>query len=328
MLKYLSKFTHMPNVDVIIPTHNCIFIAEAIESVIHQTHQNINIIIIDDGSNNDTRDTVQRYRNLYPGKIIYYYQHHQGPAAARNTGFKKSSNEYIAFLDADDIWLPEKIEKQLLKFKNDLNIGFVYCDNYFIDKSGNIIKDYVRKVKLVEGDILLDFFMDFFLITSGIMLKRSCLERTGMFDENLEVGEDFDFFLRLAQNYKAGVVKEKLFKRRVWKESLSKQDYEKNQKIDISTLKKFYTDNHDFYSKYKKIIKKRLSEMYFKFGYAYLENCRNLKAIKQFLNSSLYEFNPKVLKNLVACLMPCKIRKYFRDKLKLNNLYKYFLKKY
>lgn len=157
----------MQNVDVIIPIHNCIFIAEAIESVIRQTHQNINIIIIDDGSTDDTKDTVYRFSNLYPSKINYYYQHQQGPAAARNTGLKKSSNEYIAFLDADDIWLPEKIEKQLLKFKKDLNIGFVYCDNYFIDRSGNMIKDYVRKVKLVEGDILLDFFMDFFLFTSS-----------------------------------------------------------------------------------------------------------------------------------------------------------------
>ncbi|MDP8315487.1 MAG: glycosyltransferase family A protein [Candidatus Celaenobacter antarcticus] len=131
----------MPNVDVIIPIHNCIFIAEAIESVIHQTHKNINIIIIDDGSTDYTKDTIHRFRDLYPCKIDYYYQHQQGPAGARNTGIKKSSNEYIAFLDADDIWLPEKIEKQLLKFKKDPEIGFVYCDNYFIDKSGNIIKN-------------------------------------------------------------------------------------------------------------------------------------------------------------------------------------------
>ena len=294
----------MQNVDVIIPTHNCIFIAEAIESVIHQTYQNLNIIIIDDGSTDDTKDTVYRFSNLYPSKINYYYQHQQGPAAARNTGIKNSRNEYIAFLDADDIWLPEKIEKQLLKFKNDPDIGFVYCDNYFIDKSGNIIKDYVRKVKLVEGNILLDFFMDFFLITSGIMLKRSCIERTGMFDINLEVGEDFEFFLRLAQHFKAGVVKEKLFKRRVWKESLSKQDYEMNTKGDIETLKKFTAGHPAFYKKHRKLIKKRMAEMYFKFGYAYRMHGKNLKAYFQFVNSLKCYFNFKALKNIIVCLLP------------------------
>ncbi|MDP8315489.1 MAG: hypothetical protein RAP70_10530 [Candidatus Celaenobacter antarcticus] len=100
----------------------------------------------------------------------------------------------------------------------------------------------------------------------------------------------------------------------------------KNQKIDISTLRKNYIDNHDFYSKYKKIIKKGLSGMYSKFGYAYLENCRNLKALVQFLNSSLYWFNYKVLNKLVACLIPCEMIKYFGDKLPLNNLHKFIVK--
>lgn len=87
----------MLNVDVIIPVQKRIFIIEAIESVIHQTHQNINIIIID-GSADDAKNIVHRFCNLYPCKINYYYQHQQGPAVARNTGIKKSSNEYIAFL--------------------------------------------------------------------------------------------------------------------------------------------------------------------------------------------------------------------------------------
>ena len=304
----------MPNVDVIIPTHNCIFIAKAIESVIHQTHQNLHIIIIDDGSTDDTKDTVYRFSNLYPSKINYYYQNKQGPAAARNTGIKKSSNKYIAFLDADDIWLPEKLEKQLLKFKNSPDIGFVYCDNYFIDQSGNIIKDYVRKVKLIEGDILLDFFMDFFLITSGIMLKRTCIQKIGMFDKNLAVGEDFDFFLRLAQHFTAGVVKEKLFKRRVWKGSLSKQDYELNTKVDIETLKNFTANHPAFNNKHRKLIKKRMSDMYFKFGYALRKHGNNFKALIKIVSSLKYHFHANVAKELVLCLLPNWIIKTLKKK--------------
>ncbi len=301
MLKCLSKFTHMPNVDVIIPTHNCIFIAKAIESVIRQTHQNLHIIIIDDGSTDDAKDTVYRFRNLYPGKINYYYQHQQGPAAARNTGMIKSNSEYIASLDADDIWLPDKIEKQLLEFKRNPDIGFVYCDNYFIDKGGNIIKDYMRKIKLVEGDILLDFFMDFFLITSGIIFKRSCLKKTGVFDKNLEVGEDYEFFLRLAQHFKAGVVREKLFKRRVWKGSLSKQDYEKNAEVDILTLKNFIKTNPSFYLAHKKAVNLRIADLFFKLGYAHREKSNYFKAYSPLINSIQYHYNYKALKNLILC---------------------------
>ncbi len=294
----------MPNVDVIIPTHNCIFIAKAIESVIRQTHQNLHIIIIDDGSTDDAKDTVYRFRNLYPGKINYYYQHQQGPAAARNTGIKRSSNEYIAFLDADDIWLPEKLEKQLLIYKKNPDIGFVYCDNYFIDKSGNIIKDYIRKVKLVEGNILLDFFMDFFLITSAIIIKRSCIQKVGLFNENLQVGEDFEFFLRLAKYYTAGVVREKLLKRRVWARSLSKRDYELNTRIDIETLKKFISVHSAFNNMHRQLIMKRMSDMYFKFGYMYLEHKKNLKALTQFTLSLRFFLNIKAIKGLISSILP------------------------
>lgn len=302
----------MRAVDVIIPTHNCIYIAEAIESVLNQTYKNLQVIVIDDGSNDNTSELIQAFLKKFPDKISYYYQEQQGPAAARNTGIKKSSNEYIAFLDADDIWLPDKIEKQLEVFNQNPDIGFVYCDNYFIDKNEKIIKDYVRKVKLVEGDILLDFFMDFFLITSGIILKRICLKKTGLFDEALEVGEDFDFFLRLAKNFRAGVVKKKLYFRRVWLSSLSKQNFELNRIIDIQTLIRFIKKNPSFYNKNVNKIKKRFSEFFINFGYDYLDNGNNFKALKSFISAYKYNWKSFKIKFIFVCLLPINIRRMLK----------------
>ncbi|MEA2104055.1 MAG: glycosyltransferase family A protein [Candidatus Cloacimonadota bacterium] len=295
----------MKKVSVIIPTYNCPYLGEAIESVLTQTYKNIEIIIVDDGTTNNLKISLEKYKN----RIKYLYQENSGPAAARNLGMKNATGDYIAFLDADDIWLPEKVEKQLAIFEENSDFGFAYCDNYFITKTGKTIENYIRKVKLVKGDILLDFFLDFFLITSGIILKRECLEKTGLFDEQLPVGEDFEFFLRLCRHYKAGVVKKKLYNRRVWQESLSKQDYELNKKIDIETLKKFISVNPAFYKKYRKVIRKRMADLYFKFGYAYRMHGENLKAYFQFVNSLKCGFNFKAFKNVVLCLVPCGFRR-------------------
>jgi len=299
----------MRNVDVIIPTHNCIYISEAIESVLKQTNRDLHITIVDDGSTDDTKNIVAEFTDTFPGRISYHFQKQKGPAAARNTGIRKSNNEYIAFLDADDRWLPKKIEKQLALFNHNPEIGFVYCDNYFMDQDGKIINDYVRKVKLVEGDILLDFFMDFFLITSSIILKRSCLKQSGIFNENLEVGEDFEFFFRLAKYFRAGVVKEKLFERRVWTESLSKQNFELNKKIDIQTVTRFIKNNKNFYAENRKDIDVRMNQLYTKFGYAYLEHGKNWRAYKSFLEARKYNKRSLKLKYLILCLLPLFVKR-------------------
>lgn len=153
------------------------------------------------------------------------------------------------------------------------------------------------------------FFMDFFLITSSIVLKRSCLEKAGFFNEDLQVGEDFEFFLRLAISYKAGVIKEKMFLRRVYKNSLSKQDYELNRSTDIRTLQSFIEKYHDFYRQNKKKIDQRLRQLYIKFGYAHLDHGHNFKAFKWFLLASKFKKRLTNLKYYLLCLIPTNLRK-------------------
>lgn len=302
----------MQNVDVIIPTHNCIFIDEAIKSALDQSYHDINIYIVDDGSTDNTKERVNILLESNQGKIHYFKQKQKGPASARNTGIEQGSGDYISFLDADDIWLPHKIEKQLEVFKKNPDIGFVYCDNYFIDRNGDKISDYVRKIKLVEGNILLDFFMDFFLITSSVMLKRSCLETVGFLNENLQVGEDFEFFLRLADNFKAGVVREKLFLRRVWNESLSKQDFELNRNTDLMTIQYFIDHNEDFRRSNRVLINNRFNQLYTNLGYAFLQHNKRMKALKAFFKTKNYKKRAFKLKYIILCILPKFLTKIFQ----------------
>ncbi|GAH83893.1 unnamed protein product, partial [marine sediment metagenome] len=122
-------------VSVIIPTYNrADMVGRAIQSVINQTYQDFEIIIIDDASTDNTREVAREFQERE--KRIKYFKHeiNKGGGAARNTGIKNSKGEYIAFLDSDDEWYPEKLEKQIEIFnKNDENLGVVYSGVFYID---------------------------------------------------------------------------------------------------------------------------------------------------------------------------------------------------
>ncbi|MDP8315492.1 MAG: glycosyltransferase [Candidatus Celaenobacter antarcticus] len=298
-------------VSVIIPAYNSAkFIREAVESVSNQTHKNLEIIIIDDGSTDDTKQIVQNYND----RIKYFYQKNEGAAAARNLGITKSTGDYIAFLDADDIWEKYKIEKQLSIITRYPEYKFVYCDVDFVNSNKKTIQNYPRKVEILKGDILLPFINKYFLLLPTIILDSKCISKIGYFNKNLKVGEDFDFILRLTKNYKGYGIGEKLYMRRIHKNSLSRQDYKLDSQNDISILKNFIKENPVFYKKNEKILKKRLSELHFKFGYRLLSNSKNLEAFYQFLVSLNCSLNFKSMKNIFLCFIPKNTRDYIKKR--------------
>ena len=127
-------------VSAIIPTYNSVnYISEAINSVLNQTYKNCEIIVVDDGSTDNTRKTVENYIRKYPHKIKYFYQENKGPSAARNKGIKEARGNYIAFLDSDDLWLPDKLEKQISLFMKDVSLKLTYCGGYYEDEEGSVI---------------------------------------------------------------------------------------------------------------------------------------------------------------------------------------------
>src|SRR5437867_1708261 len=120
----------MPKVSIVIPTYNYgRYVVEAVESVLNQSFQDREVIVVDDGSTDDTRERLERFR----GRIRYIYQRNKGLPAARNTGIRAARGAYVAFLDSDDLWLPEKLALQVPILDTRQQVGMVYTDAHLFD---------------------------------------------------------------------------------------------------------------------------------------------------------------------------------------------------
>ncbi len=186
-----------PKVSVVIPVYNGEkYIRHAIKSVAEQTYPNVEIIVVDDGSTDNTKDLVT---NNFPS-VVYVYQENQGAAAARNLGIKNSTGEYLAFLDSDDIWLPEKIARQMAAIKKNPEIKIVHT-NIRVEVDGRM-RDTVYPTDHQAGRIFEELLLQQgSVVCSTLLLRRECLEKVGYFDEELRTAEDVHLFLRLAYYY-------------------------------------------------------------------------------------------------------------------------------
>lgn len=178
-------------VSVIIPTYNQPKLLQlTIESVLAQTYPNIELIVIDDGSTEDTAAMIAQYK----GKLTYIKQENQGGPAATNNGIRAASGEYLTFLDHDDLMLPTKIERQVQLLDTRPEIGLVHCRYYHIDGNGNIMD----KIGLLPANkSLKELVYSNFLWAGGPMIRRQCLDQVGLYDEELW-SEDWDLWLRIA----------------------------------------------------------------------------------------------------------------------------------
>jgi glycosyltransferase involved in cell wall biosynthesis len=212
--------------DVVIPTCNSgKYITQAINSVISQTNIKTQIYIIDDGSTDNTKKLIlpliNRYKNIY-----YIYQNNTGLSSARNKGILAGKNHYIAFLDSDDVWKNNKLIEQFKIFEKskDQKLGVVYCNYSDIDEEGKRINFPSYRLnsknngdiqdKLIKGNIVASS-------GSGVLVKRECLEKVGLFDELLPTCEDWDMWLRISKQYHYDYVQKKLVLIRRTKASMS-----------------------------------------------------------------------------------------------------------
>ncbi len=191
-------------VSVVIPTFNrahCI--CKAIDSVISQTYSNTEIVVIDDGSSDNTREVLEKYGSA----VCYFYQENKGIAGARNAGIRKSTGEYIAFLDSDDYWKPEKLERQMALFDEHREYGLVAsrCASVRLDGS---YREKNRPGK--SGWVLNDLFVKNFIRTSSAVIRKGCFDAIGLFDESLTECEEYDLWLRIAAAYPVGFIDDSL----------------------------------------------------------------------------------------------------------------------
>ena len=210
---------NFPKVSVVIPTYNhqC-YILAALDSVFAQTFTDFEIIVVNDGSPDNTAEVLRPLTES--GRIRYIEQKNQGQSAARNRGISEAKGEFIALLDDDDIWPPDKLQWQVEELQNNPDTALVYGSVSFIDDNGECIQQYdaqgVKDVRLARipqeilaggatGDVYEQFLRDNYIISPGLCLIRlSALKQLGetAFDPNIQGGaDDWDLYLSLSKKH-------------------------------------------------------------------------------------------------------------------------------
>lgn len=194
-------------VSVIIPNYNYArFVSKAVTSVENQTYKNIQIIVVDNGS---TDNSLEVLRELGP-RITLISQENQGQSGARNSGLAAAKGDFIAFLDADDTWLPTKIEKQLARF-SDKDVGLVYTGLTRVDSQGKVQSE---QLPIHRGWILKDFALSPGAAVVGgestALVRREAILSAGIFDRELSIGSGWDMWRRIASEWKVEFVNEPL----------------------------------------------------------------------------------------------------------------------
>lgn len=192
------------NISVIIPTYNRYdFLKRALESVCAQNYMPKEIIVVDDGSTDKTSQIQRDFPH-----IIYLHQKNSGVSSARNAGIKKASCEWIAFLDSDDTWDVKKLALQVQMHQENPKILMSYTDEKWIRDAKEV--KIPKKFKKYAGDIFNECLSHCIIAPSATLMHKSLFERVGLFDESLEVCEDYDLWLRIALENKIGLVDAKL----------------------------------------------------------------------------------------------------------------------
>lgn len=255
-----------PVVSIIIPTFNRDkFIGAAVESILEQTYQDFEIIIVDDGSTDRTAEVIR----LFPAdKLIYIYQTNCGRSNARNYALSIARGRYIAFLDSDDLYLPGKLELQVNYMTEHPEVDMIYTSAYCMDENGNSINHHYDAK--VSGRIYKDiaFFVPVTITLPTVMVRRKVFDKVGGFDEKMERFEDTDMWRRISKHFFIGAIAESTCKLRTHRDnSLISQDPQKIVKAVDYYASKIFRDDADVGII---TLRKGVSTLYQYYGYALL----------------------------------------------------------
>jgi len=234
---YTSKDN--PLVSVIMPAYNAAdYVAEAIESILIQNYRNFELIVIDDGSTDNTKDIVINFKD---DKIKYFYKNNGGPSGARNLAINKSKGQYIMPLDADDMMTPHFIAKHLAEFEKHPDVDLVYCDDCLINEDSKPIRVIERPEYTDRKMLIRDLFRcGFPVVPFRTCIKRSVFDKIGFFDENLRMAEDYDMIRRFVKmGLKIQHLPGALYLRRITPNSLSRNFTSQNAKFHFDVVGRF-----------------------------------------------------------------------------------------
>ena len=299
----------MKDVSVIIPVYNASrFIRQTIESVLSQTYKNLELIIVDDGSTDDSPEIIKSFKD---SRIVFIRQKNKGVSAARNTAVAASSGKFIALLDHDDIWFPEKLEKQIPLFEKNPETGLVYSDIGYIDADGKQVSWMLKQFEPHRGYVLKELFLNDFIPCLTAVFRRDVLKKTGLFNEKYRFAEEYDLFLRIARYYQVDFVDEVLACYRVHETNLSRNviaGYLEN----IEILESFY-HNVPEVKNFEHVARERISKMYFITGRRYqVEEKNRTKAMEMFKKSIFYRISFKAVAGFVTAFLRIPVPRRYR----------------
>ncbi|NQT94640.1 MAG: glycosyltransferase [Lentisphaerae bacterium] len=251
-----------PLVSVVIPVYNAArYVAQAVDSVLDQTYAPLQVIVVNDGSTDDTATVLEPYLD----RIEYCRQENRGASASRNRGIELAKGKYIAFLDADDLWTPEKISRQVRVLEDNPQFGLVHSDTAVIDESGAIMKPSANRLRQVRnGNVFEEFFSSDIsvVLTSAAMVRKECFEKVPGFDGRFPVLQDYGLFLSLSWHFHVWYIDEPLAQYRITPGSLSRTYLLGNISDRETILREAVAEHPEFFAERREWLRQRWSRFY------------------------------------------------------------------
>jgi glycosyltransferase involved in cell wall biosynthesis len=298
----------MARVSVVIPTYNYArFLGEAIQSVLDQTYKDLEIIVVDDGSTDNTGEVVSSFTDA---RVKYLRQENRGVAAAQNTGIKASHGEYISILGSDDLYLPQNLEDKVKVLDSHPDIGLVYSDAYLLDKNtgttlGKLWRspkgphpwfDPDRATRQPLKEIL---YRGCFIMPQASMMRRQVFAKVGYFDESLPTYEDWDLIIRILQHFSAELIDMPLLKLRQHDTNLT-GNKEKMYQGAVAAANKAIRSGSLSKEEFT-FLRKRLVPQHFKYGRQALLEGREAAARKALF--ACIRLNPRKIKPYIYLVL-------------------------
>lgn len=272
----------MALIDVAIPTYNCAaYIGEALDSIFSQGEHEFRVLVVNDGSTDNTEDVLQPYMD----RIVYFSKPNEGVVKTRNYAMDRLKGDFVAFLDADDVWLPGKIDKQLAVLEGDAGVGGVYANASLVNREGKsegraYIQGEIRE-ELVP-DIYPYLFLKNPIPTSTLILRREILEKAGKFDPALPGTEDYDMWLRVARLARLQYIDESLALYRVHGSNISNNLLVRHRD-NLIILNRHLKHSPDIRARLGRRLSDRLVREHYSYAYWLYKAGRHFSAAAQLL---------------------------------------------
>lgn len=260
----------MKLVSIIIPAYNkAELTVKTVESVLAQTYSNIEIIVVDDGSKDNTEELMRPYADQ--GKIRYIKKENGGACSARNVGIHEAKGDYLGFLDCDDLYMPEKVSRSVEYLEKNREAGLVHNPSYLVDNDEKIIGTYFYLLSFSEGTVFEKLITWPFICNSTVIARKECFDKVGSFDESIFMPADWEMWLRISKSYGIGFIREFLTKYRKESRYIIK-NLEKRMEEEVYVIDKTLEGYSD---RFGKIRRKALANAYFR-------NANGFLSIKEF----------------------------------------------